>query len=84
MRLQPLVPARSPDMKPKRYSAAGQEGQLYMKVADESGEGGYYPGFHSLVYRSPPWLVPPSLQSVTPGRMTAKLTRCTSDSGGST
>ena len=53
MRLQPLVPARSPDMKPKRYSVACQEGKVYMKVADESGEGRYYPGFHSLVYRSP-------------------------------
>jgi len=41
-----LVPARSPDMKPKRYSVPGQEGQVYMRRASESGEGGLYPDFH--------------------------------------
>ena len=76
--MQPLVPARSPDMKPKRYSVAGQEGQAYMKRADGSGEGGFYPGFHFLVYRRAPCFPNLSL----PGRMTGQTTSCTSQPGG--
>jgi hypothetical protein len=40
-------------MKPKAYSVADQEWQPYMKEMDESGEGRFYPDFHSRLSEPP-------------------------------